>query len=311
MRPRLDLRHLELLQAIANESTLADAARALRVTPSALSHRIREAERRLDITLFEKRGRILRSTPAADILTDASRRLLSDLAQAETLAIGSAKGVHHVVHLTVAVYNAFHWLPDFLSEFRETHPDIEIEVDANAVLSPFEALLEDSIDIVLTPGTIFPGSATAVPLFEDELAAMSAPTHAFAGRDFVSAEDFESETYFTYSFVRQPGFEGERVWDGRAYPAREVRVGSIEAICELIKAEQGVSILSRWALWPYLQWSSIRATQVTEDGLPIQWNAVLRATSGRKSPERRTAEALQAWFQRQNTGLPLPAGAHR
>lgn len=304
MRPRLDLRHLELLQTLAEEDTLADAARTLRVTPSALSHRIREAERRLDITLFERRGRILRSTPAADILTDTARRLLSDLAQAETLAIGSAKGVHHVVRLTVAVYNAFHWLPAFLSEFRETHPDIEIEVDANAVLSPFEALVNETIDLVLTPGTVFPGSAIAVPLFEDELAAMSAPVHPFTGKDFVTAEDFESETYFTYSFVRQPGFEGERVWDGTAFPAREVRVGSIEAICELIKAEQGVSILSRWALWPYLRWETIKATKVTEDGLPIRWNAVLRAASARRSAEYRTAAALADWFQRQNTDCP-------
>ena len=306
MRPRLDLRHLELLRTLADEETVADAARSLRVTPSALSHRIREAERRLDLTLFEKRGRLLRPTPAAEILTDVSRRILSDLAQAETLAIGSAEGVRHVVRLTVAVYNAFHWLPEFLSAFREEHPDIEIEVDANAVLNPFENLANEAIDLVIAPGAVFPGSAIAVPLFDDELAAMTAPNHPFSGRDFVTGEDFEAETFFTYSFVRQPGFEGERVWSGTAFPAREVRVGSIEAICELIKAEFGVSILSRWALWPYLRWSSIRATRVTEDGLPIKWSAVLRATSDRRSPERRTAKALADWFAQQSPIAPEP-----
>lgn len=306
MRPRLDLRHLELLRTLAEEDTVADAARALRVTPSALSHRIREAERRLDVTLFEKRGRLLRPTPAADILTDAARRILSDLAQAEGLAVGSAKGVKHVVRLTVAVYNAFHWLPDFLSAFREQHPDIEIEVDANAVLNPFENLANDTIDLVLSPGAIFPGNTVSIPLFEDELAAMAAPGHPFNDRPFVTGEDFEAETFFTYSFVRQPGFEGERVWTGTAYPAREVRVGSVEAICELIKAEFGVSILSRWALWPYLRWSTIHATRVTENGLPIQWSAVLRATSGPQSPECRTATSLAEWFAQQTPIAPEP-----
>ncbi|MEM0949849.1 MAG: LysR family transcriptional regulator [Pseudomonadota bacterium] len=165
MRPRLDLRHLELLNILEETQTVAEAARALRVTPSALSHRIREAERRLDIRLFEKKGRGLRGTPAAEILTEAARRILFDLAQAETLAIGSASGVAHVVRLTVAVYNAYHWLPPFLAKFRETHPDIEVEVDANAVLSPFEKLADETIDLLISPGSVFPG--VALPLFDD------------------------------------------------------------------------------------------------------------------------------------------------
>lgn len=294
MRPRLDLRHLELLSILDEADTIAEAARALRVTPSALSHRIREAERRLDVKLFEKRGRGLRATPAAEILTEAAQRILFDLAQAETLAIGSAAGVAHVVRLTMAVYNAYHWLPAFLADFRESHPDIEIEVDANAVMSPFEKLADETIDLLISPGSVFPG--TAMPLFDDELAVMTAPEHPFTGQPFVTAGDFEAETYFTYSFERQPGFEGDRFWQGVAYPAREVRVGSVDAICELVKAGLGVSILSKWALFSYLRWDTIKATPVSEEGLPIRWHAVTRSTAQKGSPEARTARALADWF---------------
>ena len=131
MRPRLDIRHLEMILAISQEDTLADAARTLRVTPSALSHRIREAERRLGVSLYQKRGRSLRPTVAVDILANTAERLLSDLTQSERLAVASTEGVRHLIRLTVGVYNSFHWLPDFLSEFRKAHPDIDREVEAD------------------------------------------------------------------------------------------------------------------------------------------------------------------------------------
>ncbi|MEM0949850.1 MAG: substrate-binding domain-containing protein [Pseudomonadota bacterium] len=125
---------------------------------------------------------------------------------------------------------------------------------------------------------------------------MTAPDHAFTQQPFVTAEDFEPETYFTYSFERQPGFEGDRFWQGASYPAREVRVGSVDAICELVKAGLGVSILSQWALYSYLRWDTIKATPITEQGLPIRWHAITRSAANKNSPEARTARALADWF---------------
>lgn len=68
MRPLLDLRHLQLIQAIIETGRITDAAEKLGVTPSALSHRLREAERRLDVPLFTRMHKRLRKTPAADPL---------------------------------------------------------------------------------------------------------------------------------------------------------------------------------------------------------------------------------------------------
>ena len=83
--------------------------------------------------------------------------------------------------------------------------------------------------------------------FEDELVAVIWPGHAFASRPYVVAGDFSTETYLTYSLVRQPGFEADRLWEaGNTLPLRERNVGSIEAVCELVRAKVGVSVLSRW-----------------------------------------------------------------
>jgi LysR family transcriptional regulator for metE and metH len=44
MAPRLEVRHLQMIQAIAETGRVTEAAEMLGLTPSALSHRIREAE---------------------------------------------------------------------------------------------------------------------------------------------------------------------------------------------------------------------------------------------------------------------------
>lgn len=288
-----------MVLSLKDQDTLADAARALRVTPSALSHRIREAERRLGVVLYQKQGRNLRPTVAAEILADAAARLLSDLARAERLTVATTGGVRHIVRLTVGTYNSFHWLPEFLNRFRREHPSIDIDIEADAVLNPFENLATERIDIVISQSVVMPAAFDVLPLFNDELVAVTPPDHPFRERDFVVPEDFQAETNLTYSMVRQPGFEYDRFWMlSHVQPAREVKIGSVEAICELVRAGLGVAILSRWALEPQLDAGTLHATRLGRGGLDIGWNAVFRRTSGADSPERVVAEALAAWFAR-------------
>ena len=75
MRPFLDLRHLELIQAIIETGRITDAAENLGVTPSALSNRLREAERLLDVPLFIRMHKRLRATPSKLATWDMSCNL--------------------------------------------------------------------------------------------------------------------------------------------------------------------------------------------------------------------------------------------
>lgn len=295
-RPSLDVRHLRMLVAIARAGTVSDAADMLGVTPSALTHRIREAERRLGLAIYSRiRGR-LRPTPAGEGLRQAAERILANLDRAEADARVVSAGVTHVVRLGIGFYTAYHWLPRFLRHLSGAESDIQIEIVAEAARRPFDMLLDGGIDLAIVPGDPAGAGITGIRLFSDELVAVMAPDHRLAGRAYVVAEDIVDETYITYSRKTVPGHEYEGLMrPANLYPRRWVTVELPEAIAELVAAGFGISILARWAVAPHIRWGRLAHARVTADGLPVAWYAALRESDGRESPGRTVAGALADW----------------
>ena len=90
-------------------------------------------------------------------------------------------------------------------------------------------------------------------------------------------EDFRTETSFSYSMIREPGFEYDRFWlTSGLQPARNVKIGSVEAICELVRAGLGVAILSLRAMLGNLEASALQATRLGPEGLNIPCSIVFR-----------------------------------
>jgi LysR family transcriptional regulator for metE and metH len=284
---------------------VAEAAELLGVTPSALSHRIREAERRLDVQLFTRLGRRLRLTPAGELLHQAATRLLDELEQVETVAQKMAYGIEDVVRLGVATYSSYHWLPAFLSELYKTAPQIEVEVVANAVQQPLAALHEGDIDLAIVPDALIPPGMPSTPLFDDELVAIMAPDHRLAAKRVVEAVDFREHDVLTYSFTNLPGHEFDLFWrPAGVTPRRIIRVELVEAIVDLVKADLGLAIVQRWAIAPHLDAGTLASRRLTADGIRIAWSVVRRATAGDDGAAARVAEALAAWSGRNGFAGP-------
>ncbi|MEP4652383.1 MAG: LysR substrate-binding domain-containing protein, partial [Ilumatobacter sp.] len=69
-------------------------------------------------------------------------------------------------------------------------------------------------------------------------------------------------------------------------------VEQTNAIAELVAADAGVSILSRWALSPMIDAGRIVEVRCGEGGLPLEWNALVRPNEKEGSPTRLIADEL-------------------
>lgn len=297
-RPLLELRHLQMIREIAEKGRVTDAAEALGLTPSALSHRIREAERRLGVTLFVRLQKRLRMTPAAEHLADVADRVLAELERTEQDVRRMNRGVEHIVRLAVEAYGAYAWLPGFVAALAARFPEAELQVMAAAGRDPLKALANREIDVALISGAEErPGVARRF-LFEDELVFVLPPKHRLAGRRHLSGPDIVGENFITFARTPSPDREFAKLFrPSESYPRWAATVEPPEAIIELVAAGRGVSVLAHWAVRGAIEAGRLVGARVGVDGVSIPWSAAVRAeddgaAEAAGAPSVRVAEAL-------------------
>jgi LysR family transcriptional regulator for metE and metH len=295
--PKLEARHYILLQAINRLGSMSSAADQLGVTPSAVTHRIREAERRLGIALTARVGSQLQLTVSGQRLAQSADRALDEMFRAELDAMRIGKGAGSIVRLGMATYSFFHWLPSFLGHLAAIDPTLQIEIIGEAAREPLRLLKDNSVDVMLIPGPLREERRVwFFPLKLDELICITASSHRLASRRFIEADDLTAETHLTYSAVIAEGFEYDRFFRpaGR-YPARLVPLAVPEAVQELVAANLGISILSKWAALPRLNRGEIAGLRLTEAGMSIEWHAAVRESDVASGSVATCANALAKW----------------
>lgn len=295
-KPVLGIRHLQLIHTLSKTSRVTDAAEQLGVTPSALSHRIHEAERRLGVELFTRVQKRLRMTPAAELLAQVAERTLAEQARAEEDARRLNRGTRHVVRIAVEHYSSYHWFPIFLHYLRDRLPDIDLQVTAAVAKEPQLALTNRQVDIAIVAGQNSPVSTNSVYLFNDELLFIMAPGHRLADLEYIEGQDIVGEDFITYTKVPEPDREFALFFRPTGcYPNWIETVELPEAIVELVASGLGTSILASWAVQNAIKNKRIVAARVRREGLRIPWYAVLRPEAEEKDPARKVAVLLAAW----------------
>jgi LysR family glycine cleavage system transcriptional activator len=120
------LRGLQAFEAVARAGNLGSAAEQLRITPSAVSHRVRGLEEELGLQLLQRTHNGLR-------LTDAGRRYragvedaFATLARATNDLLGPDLSRPLAVSLSSSI--GVRWLMPRFDRFRTAHPEIEIAI---------------------------------------------------------------------------------------------------------------------------------------------------------------------------------------
>ena len=276
-RLTLDIGHLEALCAIDEHGRLADAAAALNVTPSALSHRIREAERRLGIPLYVRQHRRLEPTAAAAYLTQTAGSLLDALGRAEADARRMTGAVRRVVRIATDVYRSYAWMPAFLHEVRSALPDITLQVSSGGSEAATAKVTAGVLDLAVAPGDRPAPHLDDVFLFDDELVFLTPPAHPLADRTVVTGPDIEGVDFITYTRTPEPDREFARLFrPTNHFPAWVETVELPEAIVEMVAAGVGTSVLSRWAVAEAISQGRVSAARVGADGITIPWHAFVR-----------------------------------
>lgn len=301
----LEVRHLRLVRAIAEEGGPTRAAARLHLTQSAVSHQLADLEGRLGVQLFSRVRRKLNLTAAGARLLEAGKDLLTGLERVERdlHRVGSAK--RETLRLTVESFTSYHWLPAVMAALAEDHPLVDVRIVLEARREPLAALLRGSLDLAIVSSPVRDRELVVVPLGDDEWTVILAPGHPLARRRFVSAVELGGETLFAHD---APKGDVERLRDiAAAEHAPLPRVEMVpltDALVELVKAGLGLGLVSKWAVAPFVARGEVVPRTFTRAGLPERWSAVYRRDAVHRLPLARVAALVQ-----QHAGLPKPLRA--
>lgn len=248
-RNTINLYHLEIFRAVAEEGSVSGGAERLSISQPAVSKQVRELERGLGVTLFDRLPRGVRLTEAGELLLGYARRLFAVEAAAER-ALAEWRGLERGrlaigASTTIGVY----LLPEPLAAFHRRYPGVEVRLEIGNTRAIQDMLLSGEVDIALTEGFAEADGLVVEAFQQDELVAVAPPGHPLLSRPGLTIEELCEEPLV----MREAG-SGTRAVLERALAARglsarpAMSLGSTEAIKRAVAAGAGVAIVSRLAV---------------------------------------------------------------
>jgi DNA-binding transcriptional LysR family regulator len=146
----LDLRRLRLLSELSRRDTIAQVAKTVGYTPSAVSQSLAQLERDAGVTLLERDGRRVRLTPAARALVARVDRVIAELDEAEGELAEHEASVRGSVEIGSFPSAAMELVLPAIARLREEHPDLTCHVREHEPEDGIPLLRAGELDLLVS-----------------------------------------------------------------------------------------------------------------------------------------------------------------
>ncbi len=143
----MEFRELRSLVALADLGGIARAAEKLNLSAPAIHKQLKLLESELGVQLYEKVGRNLRLTQAADVLLPYLRDMLAEY-QSAISALDEWKGLKRGL-VSIGTGPTSYVLPAILKQFRHAYPGVEVFVETGNTPVLLEGLGKGSLDLAM------------------------------------------------------------------------------------------------------------------------------------------------------------------
>ena len=182
LRPHdsMDLRQLEILQAIAETGSFTACGRKLNVSQSAISRQILLLEEELGEPLFLRVGRQVRMTPAAESLVQLGQRVFQDVRDTVGAITDRTRELRGTLRLSGGMTVCLYVFPPLLKHLRRVHPQLEMRLTVATAGRSVEEIRGGRVDAGLLTLPVEESDLVTVPVLREELLLVTTPTHPLA-----------------------------------------------------------------------------------------------------------------------------------
>ena len=247
MNSLLDTRQLQAFVMLSRTGSFTQAASGLFLTPSAVSHALKELEHRVGCRLLDRRRKKVVLTQAGEQLLHHAEKILREMSVACASMEQLGKWGKDRLRIAASAAVSQYVLPGVLEEFYRNYPERRIIIEPADTVEAVELVRSNQVDLAVVLEPKHDRELEFHFLFTDELAFFVGPGHAWAKTRQAIPAQIPKQPYvlykknsYTFALIEDYFRQEEIVLNTVA------ELGNVEAIKELVKRGIGVTILSPW-----------------------------------------------------------------
>lgn len=267
----LELRHLRTLSALRYHGSLVAAANELNLTPSAISHQLKELEHWYDVEIVNRRSRPLQFSTVGLRLLQLADDILPQVQLTQSDITRIVHGQTGRIILSSECHSCFDWLMPLLNQYRLNYPDVDLDFASAFEVNPHELLQNSEFDLLITADPIALKDIEYFPIFEYESRLVLAHTHPLSLKNDITLQDLSEETLITYPVDKHRLDIMAHIFIPANVQPKQIRTTELtQMLIQLVASGRGISALPDWVVNEYEQkgWvTSRRFAFVSENGL--------------------------------------------
>lgn len=283
----LEIRHLKTLTSLREHGSLVAAANALCLTPSAISHQLKELDHWYGVEVVNRRSRPVSFSTVGQRLLKLADDVLPQIQIAQSDITRIVHGQTGRIIFSSECHSCFDWLMPLLNQYRQQYPDVDLDFAAGFEANPHELLQLSEFDLLITSDPIAMKGIEYFPIFEYESRLVLSNTHAMVRQAEISVEDLAEETLITYPVDKHRLDIMAHVFIPANIQPKHIRTTDLtQMLIQLVASGRGIAALPDWVVNEYEQkgWvTSRRLSCVGEQGLRRRLYAGFRSEDKEKS----------------------------
>jgi DNA-binding transcriptional LysR family regulator len=248
----MDFRRLEVFQKVYELKSFSGAGQALLLAQPTISEHIRLLEEELGLALFDRQGKEVLPTKAAELLYDYARQLAG--LRRETLRALEQFAHKDRGELLVGGSNipGQYLLPKILGHFKQKYPRIRVKLLVDDTGNIVDKLLGGAIELGVVGAPVVQAAVDCRLLAPDEMVCICPPDGPWDGRKAVDPQALRTAPFI----MREAGSGTRRTIEDAlvkiGFHPEDLDIvaemGSNEAIRQAVRSGVGISIISRRAV---------------------------------------------------------------